>query len=114
MIAAALLASLALPQAPVTPPPVETRLTVEAVGPRPEFASGYLLVTFRVTGRTDDGQEAKHYVLYMGQPLLEPGARCTFRSTLNQIDHVAGERSVFRSPIPTVVSYDCGDIHFSA
>ena len=114
MIMAALLAALALPQEPATPEPAETTLTIEAVGPQPEFDSGYLLVTFWVTGRTESGQESRHYVVYMGQPLIPVGARCTLRSGLTQIDYVAGETSNFREPQPAVISYDCGDIHFSA
>lgn len=114
MIVAALLAALALPQESATPEPAETTLTIEAVGPQPEFASGYLFVTFWVSGRNEDGREAKHYVLYMGQPLLEVGARCIFKSTPNQIDYVAGERTDFREPIAVVTAYDCGDIHFAS
>lgn len=101
-------------QEPPPPPSLEAILTVEATGPAPEFASGYLFVTFWVTGRTDDGQQARHYVLYMGQPLIPVGARCRLRSELAQIDVVAGEDSSFREPRPAVVSYECGDIRFSS
>ena len=114
MIVAALLAAVALAQDSATSEPAETTLTIEAVGPQPEFASGYLFVTFWVTGRTESGRESKHHVLYMGQPLIPVGARCTLRSGLAQIDYVAGETSNFREPQPAVISYDCGDIHFSA
>lgn len=112
MIIAAVLASLALPQEPVAPPPVETTLIIEGVGPEPQFASGYLFVTFWVTGRTDDGRQTKHYVLYAGQSLPEVGARCVFRSTPNQIDYVEGEQAAFREPQPAVTAYDCGDLRF--
>ncbi|WP_420478181.1 hypothetical protein [Brevundimonas sp. FT23028] len=114
MIIAALLASLVLPQEPAAPPPVETTLTIEVVGPSPEFGSGYLFVTFWATGRADDGQLTKHYVLYMGQPLPSVGARCVFRSTQNQIDYVEGEQTAFREPRPAVTSYDCGNRRFPA
>ena len=96
------------------PPSMEAILTVEATGPVPQFASGYLFVTFWVSGRTEDGQQAKHYVLYMGQPLIPVGARCRLRSEPAQIDIVAGEDSSFREPRPAVVSYECGDISFSS
>jgi hypothetical protein len=112
MIIAALLASLALPQEPAAPAPVETTLTIEAVGPRPEMDSGTLFVTFWVTGRADDGRQTKHYVLYAGQSLPEIGARCVFRSTPNQIDYVEGEQAAFREPQPAVTAYDCGDLRF--
>lgn len=114
MIVAALLAALAVPQEPVAPPPGETTVTIQAVGPKPEFASGYLFVTFWVTGRADDGRETKHYVLYVGQSLPEVGARCTFRSTLNQIDYVAGEQAAVREPVPAVTAYDCDGVRFSS
>ncbi|WP_439472723.1 hypothetical protein [Brevundimonas sp.] len=113
MIVATLLAALALPQEPPAASPVETTLTIEAVGPKPEFDSGYLFVTFWATGRTDDGRVAKHYVLYMGQSLPEIGARCTFRSTLDQIDYVAGDQAAFREPVPAVTAYDCDGVRFS-
>lgn len=115
MILPVLLATLALPQTATPPDPLtETTVTIEATGPTPKFVSGYLFVTFWVTGRTDDGQTARHYVLYMGQPLLPVGARCTFHSEPAQIDMVGGEESNFREPHPAVVRYECGDIRFSS
>lgn len=117
MIVPALLAVLALPQAVAPPPPsTETTVTIEARGPTPPFGSGLLFVTFWVNGRNDDGQTARHYVLYMGeaQPLPPVGARCTFHSEPAQIDFVGGETSDFREPHPAVVRYECGDIRFSA
>ena len=114
MIIAALLATLALPQEPVVPAPVETTLTIEAVGPTPQIDSGYLFVTFWVTGRTDEGRQTKQYVLYAGQPLPSVGARCVFTSTRNQIDHVAGEQAAFREPVPAVTAYDCDGVRFSS
>jgi hypothetical protein len=114
MIVAALLAALALPQEPAAAAPVETTLTIEAVGPEPEFTSGYLFVTFWVAGQTDDGRQTKHYVLYMGQNLPRVGARCVFKSTPNQIDYVEGEQVAFREPRPAVTAYECGDVRFSS